>query len=93
MSTGRVTGRNNHAGDLAPLTSPYGREMFANAGKLIDQPSPIGRQSSTAMGGTVGGMTTRSANVRALFAPSGYFGDAPLSLQPNIEASDPWNRP
>jgi hypothetical protein len=59
---------------------------------LFDQPHPIGRQSR-GYRGTVGAMLTRSASVVALFAPGGYWGDAPQSLQPVVTAPDPWNRP
>jgi hypothetical protein len=92
MSTGRVTGRNNHAGDLAPLVSPWGQALFRDTTHLIDQAPPIGRQWNDFQWGTVGGLTTRSANVKALFTEEGYYGDLPQSQQPTVEAADPWNR-
>lgn len=92
MSTGRVTGENNHAGDLAPLVSPWGQALFARTSMLIDQPAPIGSQSGDAYGGTVGGVTTRAASVIPLFAPGGYFGDIPQSEQDVVSAPPPWDR-
>ena len=92
MSTGRVTGPNNHAGDLAPLVSPWGQELFRATGELIDQPHPIGRQRHGYYWGTVGGISTRSANVNALFVPGGYFGDLPQSEQDIVDAPPPWER-
>lgn len=93
LGTGRVTGPFNHAGDLAPLTSPWGQLLFRNTTVLIDQPPAIGHQSPRGFGGTFGVMATRSANVQALFAPGGYYGDAPPDqLQPTVPAAPPWQR-
>lgn len=93
MSTGRVTGPNNHAGDLAPLTSPWGRALFSHTYELVYQSPPIGvPQSGDAFGGTIGGITTRSASVIALFAPGGYFGDLPQTEQSFVDAPPPWER-
>lgn len=93
MSTHRVTGVNNYAGALVPQSSPYGQAMFAGTAQLIDRPFPIGRQSDNYVHGTVGGISTRSANVRVLFTDEGYFGDYPQSGQPTVSAADPWLRP
>lgn len=91
---GREHGRlNNQEGTLTPTTSPYGQLLRAATSLLIAQPAPIGRQNDGAFHGTVGGIATRSASVVALFAPGGYFGDAPSGLQPLVSAPEPWNRP
>lgn len=93
MSTHRVTGPNNYAGALVPQVSQYGQAVIQGLTQLIDQPFPIGRQGDNYVHGTVGGISTRSANVRVLFTDEGYFGDYPQSGQPTVNAADPWMRP
>jgi hypothetical protein len=85
-------GMNDQEGDLVPRTSGWGQVYLAHLPEYIDMPAPIGRQSRGTRG-TVGGITTRSANVQALFAPGGYFGDLPTSEQAYVSAPDPWERP
>ena len=92
MGTGRVTGENNHAGDLAPLTSPWGQALFDRTSLLIAQSMPIGRQSGVYFHGNVGAMAARSANVQALFVPGGYWGDLPQTEQSTVESPEPWER-
>ena len=96
LGVGRVTGPNNHAGDLAPLTSPWGAILFTNTGMLIAQPPPIGHQGTLgfnrAFGGTVGGFSSLSASVIALAVEQQYGGDAPQTLQPTLQDPVPWNR-
>jgi hypothetical protein len=87
-----MTGVNNHAGDLTPLTSPYGQAMFAAAGQLVAHPLPI-QGHRQPFGGTVGGMATRSASVIPLSAESGYYGDLPQDRQGVVQAPEPWDRP
>jgi hypothetical protein len=93
MSTGRVTGVNNYAGALVPQQSPWGQALALGTYQLIDQPEPIGHQNDRAFHGTVGGISTRSANVRVLFAPDGYYGDLPQTEQGTVQAAPPWDRP
>lgn len=92
MSTGRVRGLNNHAGDLIPQQSAWGQALASGESELIDQPIPIGRQRDGAFYGTVGGITTRSASITPLFTPGGYWGDLPQDQQPLVSAPQPWDR-
>jgi hypothetical protein len=85
-------GDTNQQGRLSPRTSAWGQEYLAGLPELFDIPHPIGRQSR-GFRGTVGATITRSASVVALFAPGGYWGDAPQTLQATITAPEPWNRP
>jgi hypothetical protein len=89
MSTRRVTGQNNHAGDLAPIHSPYGAALTAGMGQIINQPRPI-QSSRHPYHGTVGGVVTAAASVVPLVAEGGYFGDLPQDQQADVVASDPW---
>jgi len=85
-------GNNNQEGRLSPRTSAWGEEYLSGMHVLIDNPYPIGRQSR-GWRGTVGGIATRSANIRPLFAPGGYWGDLPQSEQSFVGAPEPWERP
>jgi len=94
MSTGRVTGRFNQAGALAPLTSPYGREMFAATSQLIDQPAPlVGWRWSKFVKGNIGGLNTQAANVGLVVGAQGYSGDFPQTEQAALQVAPPWERP
>lgn len=89
-----MTGRFNHAGDLAPLTSPYGEEMRAATPQLIDQPAPlVGFRWSKFVRGNVGGINVQTANVGLVFSPGGYSGDYPSSEQSYVQVPPPWERP
>lgn len=85
----------NEEGTFYPTTSPAGQALLFATPQLIEQPTPIGCRVDgyAPFGGTVGGMATRSASVIALFAPGGYWGDAPGTLQDLVTAPPPWERP
>jgi len=94
MAVGAEHGRlYNQEGTFTPRYSFWGQLWFSRTSLMIAQPPPIGRQSGESFGGTVGAMATRSASVIALFAPGGYWGDAPQSEQPAVTAPEPWQRP
>lgn len=92
MAVGRDHGLNNQEGMLHPHTSPWGQALLAGRAQTVAHPAPIGTDRKKAFGGTVGGVSTASANVIALVGPSGYYGDLPQTQQDLVNAPDPWNR-
>lgn len=82
---------NNHAGDLAPKHSVYFDAFTANRAHLAAQYNPL---QGPQMGpkGTVGVVRPKAASEMPLVGSSGYFGDAPSSLQAIIKALPPWLR-
>lgn len=92
MPVGRSRQGTDQAGALAPTRSVWGAILDGSRGRMIDQPAPIGSQS-TGFGGTVGGLFTVSANVGIIARQPGYFGDVPESQQGVVIASPPWERP
>lgn len=85
----------NEEGTFYPTKSNWGQALALATPQLIEQPTPIGQRVDgyNPFGGSVGGMATRSANVQALFAPGGYWGDTPGTLQDVVAAPPPWERP
>lgn len=98
LGTGRVTGPNNHAGDLAPLTSPYGQAWNGAVGGWMAKTNAIGRQNKGNFArdgevGTLGGFTSLNASVLALSAEErAYWGDLPQSQQPIVDEPAAWER-
>lgn len=95
MSVGRIHGRTNQEGDLAPWYSPWGQAFRAGTPILIDHPAPIGSfvHGGKPYGGTIGPVLFTSANVGVLPGRFGYGGDAPQDLQGIVDAPPPWERP
>lgn len=92
----RHKGNNNQAGDLQPETSPWGQALRRATFKMVEQPLPIGGKATgftRGYHGTVGGVTTRVANMMTLGQQTdGYFGDAPQTLQAIVDAPPPYQR-
>lgn len=92
MPVRRMNNPNNAAGALVPQHSAWGQALAGATARLIAHPAPIGRQGLLGFGGTIGGVLTQSAIVQTIQNHPSYFGDAPQSEQPLVDAPDPWNR-
>lgn len=86
-------GQDNQAGDLAPLTTPWGQQFSNGRSTLITCPRPIGTGFHRRFSGTVGFIRTNVANSTPLVTQGGFFGDVPTDQQPWVDAPPAWDRP